>query len=79
MQIKETELFSVGSLMDFSLSKNDTYLALGGSKGEIVMYNLETDKAELRITIDASIESLAWAASSGLIVGDSVGSVYLFL
>lgn len=55
------------------------YLALGGSKGEIVMYNLETDKAELRITIDASIESMAWAASSGLIVGDSVGSVHLFL
>lgn len=56
--------------MDFSISKNNTYLALGGSKGEILMYNLDTDKLELRVAIDAQIESMDWAASSGLIVGD---------
>ncbi len=53
MQMQQTQLFNQGTLVDFSISKNNVYLALGGSKGEIMMYNVETDKLEHRIAIDA--------------------------
>ncbi len=51
--VKDTQVFSVGTLITLSLSQSNKYLALADKQGEIVMFNLETEKIENRMSIDA--------------------------
>jgi len=43
---------------------------VGATKGEIVIFNVESEKFETRIVIETQIASLDWAGYSGLIAGD---------
>ena len=72
-------LKEMGSFVSVKLSQSNKYLALAATKGEIVMFNMETEKAENRMLIDPEIICLDWAGNWGLIVGDYAGAVHLFI
>jgi len=63
-------LKELGSFVSLQISHSNKYLALAGTKGEIVMYNMETQKSENRMLIEPTITCLDWAGNNGLIVGD---------
>ena len=72
-------LKEMGSFVSVKLSHSNKYMALAGTKGEIVMFNMETEKAENRMLIDPEIICMDWAGNWGLIVGDYGGAVHLFI
>ena len=68
--IKDRSVLQLGSLVTISLSYSNTYLALAGVKGEVVIYNLDTDEAVNHMLIDDQILCLEWVYDGSIIVGD---------
>lgn len=68
---------ATSQVQQLRLSDNCRFLAAAGDT-EIVIYNLEKGSYELRLELDARVQSIDWAGNSGLIVGDQHGSVHLF-
>lgn len=75
----KTVLNEMGTMVAVQLSQSNKYLALAGTKGEIVMYNMDTEQAENRMLIEPEMTCLDWAGNNGLIVGDFNGAVHLFI
>lgn len=61
------------------LSESNRYVAAVGTKGELVVYNIETEQVENRMLIEPEMTCLDWAGDEGLIVGDLNGAVHLFI
>ncbi len=68
---------ATSSVKQLRLSENCRFLAVAGDT-EIVLFNIENAKYELRLELDANVASIEWVGSSGLLVGDHLGSVHLF-
>lgn len=68
--VEDKSVLKVGKMIAVGLSLANKYLALVGTKGEIVMYNLETQKSENRMLIDQQSLCLDWVGNNGLIIGD---------
>lgn len=77
--VEDKSVLKVGSMIAVGLSLANKYVALAGTKGEIVMYNLESQKPVERMLIEQQCVCLDWAGNSGLIIGDQNGAVHLFL
>ena len=63
-----------------SFSEKCEYLAIGGSQGEISVYNVEmqTVEASLKVDGESPIMCLEWVGVRGLIAGDTNGNAHLF-
>lgn len=53
---------------------SNKFLALATTKGEIILFNLETEKLEHRIQLaESQITCLDWVENTGIMVGDHSG------